>query len=295
MFTQQTCRIRPSSFVAIANAPIPPHRHPLLLCLRIASGACSKDELEAIVQQQEDAHDDTGELEDGDLVARGGHARETAGGALERRGHGGEGFILRGKEEDRLAWLVDRRRGDGERLVGREAEGEEEATYGIVDDVLGSGIVVDVDGYAAQGGDLGGELVEAGIVLPLALIGFRHGGLSGGCGVRFGRARGRRRLRRCLQSLRGSSCVRGRSRQGTANGRRLRQLVDVVVGFCGQRPGRIECDTKGAWFGGRTGPRRCMYVPNAAALGGSAVWGRRVRRYQGTDGTASVMEVCPAL
>ncbi|KAG7138520.1 hypothetical protein HYQ46_008315 [Verticillium longisporum] len=33
-----------------------------------------------------------------------------------------------------------------------------------------------VNGHAAQGGDLGGELVEACVVLALAFVGFGHGG-----------------------------------------------------------------------------------------------------------------------
>lgn len=38
--------------------------------------------------------------------------------------------------------------------------------YAVIDDILVSGIVVDVDCDAAEGGDFGGELVEAGVVLP---------------------------------------------------------------------------------------------------------------------------------
>lgn len=32
--------------------------------------------------------------------------------------------------------------------------------------------VIDVDGYAAEGGDFGGEFFEAGVVLPFAFVGF---------------------------------------------------------------------------------------------------------------------------
>lgn len=38
--------------------------------------------------------------------------------------------------------------------------------------MLVPGVVVDVDGDAAQGGDFGGELGEAGVVLS---VGFREG------------------------------------------------------------------------------------------------------------------------
>jgi hypothetical protein len=76
-------------------------------------------------------------------------------------------------------------------------------TYGVVDDLLAPGIVVDVDGDAAEGGDLGGELGEEAVVLagmawsaglpeipgrggavPLPFVGFGHfrwrmGGVGG--------------------------------------------------------------------------------------------------------------------
>lgn len=41
-----------------------------------------------------------------------------------------------------------------------------EGVYAVINDFLVARIVVDVDGDAAEGGDLGGELVEAGVVLP---------------------------------------------------------------------------------------------------------------------------------
>lgn len=47
-------------------------------------------------------------------------------------------------------------------------------TYAVVDDVLVSSVVVDVDGDAAKGGDFGGEFGEAGVVLSVGL-----GGLDG--------------------------------------------------------------------------------------------------------------------
>lgn len=55
-----------------------------------------------------------------------------------------------------------------------------ELAYSVVDDILGTGIVVYVDGDAAQGSDFGGELFQASVVLALTLVGFRHGG--GGLG-----------------------------------------------------------------------------------------------------------------
>lgn len=58
--------------------------------------------------------------------------------------------------------MVDARRG-----IGVKA-------YGGIDDFLGARIVVDVNGDAAQGGHLASQLIEAGVVLPLALICFGH-------------------------------------------------------------------------------------------------------------------------
>jgi hypothetical protein len=49
--------------------------------------------------------------------------------------------------------------------------------YGVVDDILGASVVVYVNGDAAQGGDLGGKLIKASVVLALALVGFGHVGL----------------------------------------------------------------------------------------------------------------------
>jgi hypothetical protein len=46
--------------------------------------------------------------------------------------------------------------------------------YSAVDDVLISRIIVDIYGYAAEGGDFGGEFVEARVVLLFALVGLRH-------------------------------------------------------------------------------------------------------------------------
>ena len=37
--------------------------------------------------------------------------------------------------------------------------------YAVVDDMLVAGIIIDVYCDAAKGGDFGGELIEAGIVL----------------------------------------------------------------------------------------------------------------------------------
>jgi len=47
-------------------------------------------------------------------------------------------------------------------------------TYIRVDDFCVARIVVDVDCYAAEGGDFGGEVVEAGVVLAFAFVGFGH-------------------------------------------------------------------------------------------------------------------------
>lgn len=47
--------------------------------------------------------------------------------------------------------------------------------YGVVDDVLRAGVVVDVHGDAAQGCHLGRKLVQARVVLALALVCLGHG------------------------------------------------------------------------------------------------------------------------
>lgn len=53
-------------------------------------------------------------------------------------------------------------------------KGGEERAYSVVDDVLGAGIVVDVDGDAAEGCYFGRELFQAGVVLAFALVCFGH-------------------------------------------------------------------------------------------------------------------------
>lgn len=45
-----------------------------------------------------------------------------------------------------------------------------------MDDILGAGIIVDVDRDATESGDFGRQLVETGVVLTFALVGFCHGG-----------------------------------------------------------------------------------------------------------------------
>ena len=50
----------------------------------------------------------------------------------------------------------------------RKAESMKQRPYAAIDDILTSCIVVDVDCDAAEGGDFGGELLEAGVVLPNA-------------------------------------------------------------------------------------------------------------------------------
>ena len=47
-------------------------------------------------------------------------------------------------------------------------------TYGIIYDILGSRIVVNIHGDPPQGRDLGREFREARVVLALALVGVRH-------------------------------------------------------------------------------------------------------------------------
>lgn len=53
-------------------------------------------------------------------------------------------------------------------VSGREEEDDlyGESSYATIKNILVSGIVVDVDCDAAQGGYFGGKLIEAGIVLP---------------------------------------------------------------------------------------------------------------------------------
>lgn len=53
-----------------------------------------------------------------------------------------------------------------------------EGAYGVVNDLVRPSIVVDVDGDAAESGDLAGELVQTSVVLALALVGFGHDGLG---------------------------------------------------------------------------------------------------------------------
>ena len=60
--------------------------------------------------------------------------------------------------------------GDGEiRVVGREKR-----THITLYQTLVAGVVVDVDGDAAQGGDFARELVEARVVLALERVGVAH-------------------------------------------------------------------------------------------------------------------------
>lgn len=51
-------------------------------------------------------------------------------------------------------------------------------SYCVINDILRTGIIVDVDSDASQGRDFSGEFVEARIILSLALVGFGHGGWS---------------------------------------------------------------------------------------------------------------------
>lgn len=82
----------------------------------------------------------------------------------------------------RVPWLVEPR--EDERGFRRSG-----ATYGVGDEALRAGLVVNVDGHAAEGGDLVGELIQAGVVLALALEGLRHDGRCRGrwdVATRFG-------------------------------------------------------------------------------------------------------------
>lgn len=102
--------------------------------------------LPPVVQHQNDPDEDGGQLQDGDLVAGGGHAAQAACGAGELGAHGGECIGLEiakchGQRFDRI-------------LCGRTGE-QRRGAYSVVDDILGPRVVVDVDGHAAQGGDLG--------------------------------------------------------------------------------------------------------------------------------------------
>jgi len=75
---------------------------------------------------------------------------------------GGEGA---GGEGD----MGEKREGEGEG-EGKKEKGER-GTYRVVDDILTSGIVIYVYGDAAEGGDFGGELGEAVVVLGFAFVG----------------------------------------------------------------------------------------------------------------------------
>lgn len=70
------------------------------------------------------------------------------------------------------SWTRRYRTGHARSVPRPHSRGTE--TYRVVDDILGAGIVVDVDGDPAQGGDLGGELGEPRVVLALALVGVGH-------------------------------------------------------------------------------------------------------------------------
>lgn len=69
---------------------------------------------------------------------------------------------------------------NGRQTRGRERQSPKGGnTHCVINDILRAGIVVNVNGHAAQGRDFGGELIEAGVVLPLALVGFGHFGFWG--------------------------------------------------------------------------------------------------------------------
>ena len=103
--------------------------YPRSISISSLARQCSKNKVPNPVQHEHGSDDDAGELEHGDLVPRLRHAREPPRGALQR---------------------------------GPERR---EGVRGVLDECVVARIVVDVDGDAAEGRDLGRELVEARVVL----------------------------------------------------------------------------------------------------------------------------------
>lgn len=103
------------------------------------------------VQHHHNPDNHARELEDRHFVARLRHARQAPRAALEAGGEGGEGFILGIRASA---------------VCGRVGAFGRRRAYRVVQHSLVARVVVDVDRDAAQGRDLGGELVEAGVVLP---------------------------------------------------------------------------------------------------------------------------------
>lgn len=87
------------------------------------------------------------------------HAAEAASGTFYRGAEGGEDFGLCGE----MGILVR----VFERGLGREGRGRGKEPYAIINDMLVAGIIIYVYCDAAEGGDFGGELIEAGVVLSV--------------------------------------------------------------------------------------------------------------------------------
>lgn len=58
-----------------------------------------------------------------------------------------------------------------------KGRGRGKEPYAVVNNMLVAGIIIDVYSDAAEGGDFGGELIEAGIVL--SVLGGQPGGRGG--------------------------------------------------------------------------------------------------------------------
>ena len=65
-----------------------------------------------------------------------------------------------------LKALLHLERNGEDGLRNKKEDGRGEGAYAAIEDILVAGVIVDVDCDAAEGGDLGGEFIEAGVVLP---------------------------------------------------------------------------------------------------------------------------------
>lgn len=102
------------------------------------------------------------------------HARESGGAAFQVGRERGEDFILRARERRQLCifdescptvktqWSIK------QRPAGNI--GNSEKTYGVIERVLISSVVMDVDRHGSEGGDLCGKRVEERIVLPVCRL-----------------------------------------------------------------------------------------------------------------------------
>jgi len=107
--------------------------------------------------------------------------------------------------------------GDG---LGQKRRREEErrvkgGAYAAIDDILTPCIIVDVDCNAAEGGDLGGELLEAGVVLPNAasFVSLRVEARGVGRGLE-----GRKEKGYTVLARRRRTCLRSRIERGSQRG-----------------------------------------------------------------------------